>query len=103
MYATVQDKKFILNLPIHLDKYLMQISELLFELDFQGSPCTRDCSGHSAGYAWSMKHANKNCDSKNASFNNGCNIAKKQIASKNIKRPVVSQSQQPAEPNSPQI
>lgn len=73
----------------------MQINELLFELDFQGSPCTKDCSGHSAGYAWSMKHANKNCDSKNASFNNGCNIAKKQVASKNIKKPVVTKTQEP--------
>jgi hypothetical protein len=44
-----------------------------------------------------MKHANKNCDSKNASFNNGCNIAKKQIASKNIKKPVVSQTTKPSD------
>jgi hypothetical protein len=41
-----------------------------------------------------MKHANKNCDSKNASFNAGCNIAKKQVASKAIKPPVVSKDQE---------
>lgn len=72
----------------------MNISELLFELDFQGSPCTRDCSGHSAGYAWSMKNADKDCDSKNSSFNAGCNIAKKQVATKTVKKPVVSKPQQ---------
>jgi hypothetical protein len=72
----------------------MRINDLLVELNFQGSPCTKDCSGHTAGYSWSMKHANKNCDSKNASFNAGCNIAKKQVASKAIKPPVVSKDQE---------
>lgn len=59
----------------------MRISELI-EATFQGEPCTRDCSGHSAGYKWAMKNANKNCDSKNKSFSSGCNIAKTQIANK---------------------
>jgi hypothetical protein len=44
-----------------------------------------------------MKHANRNCDSKNSSFNNGCNIAKKQVAGKNIKKPVVTKTPEPAE------
>jgi hypothetical protein len=44
-----------------------------------------------------MKHANRNCDSKNASFNNGCNIAKKQVAGKNIKKPVVTKTQEPTD------
>jgi hypothetical protein len=31
-----------------------QEEEQLDELDFMGmSPCTKDCSGHQAGYAWS--------------------------------------------------
>ena len=67
----------------------MQISELLFELDFQGSPCTKDCSGHTAGYAWAKKPGKKDCNSKNASFNAGCNIAKKQAAPKNSTNNIV--------------
>ena len=55
----------------------MRISEILNELTFHGSPCTKDCSGHKAGYEWSKKRAGVSpCDSTNNSFNNGCNIAK---------------------------
>lgn len=68
---------------------MMQISELLFELDFQGSPCTKDCSGHTAGYAWAKKPGKKDCNSKNASFNAGCNIAKKQAAPKSSTNNIV--------------
>ncbi len=67
----------------------MTIQELL-EANFQGAACTKDCSGHSAGYAWSVKHRNRNCQSKSSSFNAGCNIAKKQIADKNIQKPDIN-------------
>ena len=44
----------------------------LDELSFLGSTCTRDCSGHRAGYAWSKARAGAKVPmSRSASFNNG--------------------------------
>ena len=44
----------------------------LDELSFLGSTCTRDCSGHRAGYAWSKVRAGaKIPQSRSPSFNNG--------------------------------
>jgi pyrimidine deaminase RibD-like protein len=44
----------------------------LDELSFLGSPCTKDCSGHRAGYAWSQARAGaKVPNSWSPSFNNG--------------------------------
>jgi len=55
----------------------MRIHEVLSELTFHGSPCTKDCSGHKAGYEWSKRRGKAaTCDSTNGSFNNGCEIAK---------------------------
>ena len=42
----------------------------LDELNFLGSPCTKDCSGHRAGYAWS-KQKQRVPNSHSPSFNNG--------------------------------
>jgi hypothetical protein len=47
----------------------------LDELTFLGSPCTKDCSGHRAGYAWSKARGNKNAASHSNSFNNGARLA----------------------------
>jgi hypothetical protein len=44
--------------------------EQLDELNFLGSPCTKDCSGHRAGYAWS-KQKQRVPNSHSQSFNNG--------------------------------
>ena len=46
----------------------------LQELSFLGSPCTRDCSGHRAGYDW-YKRKGRVPNSHSQSFNNGANIA----------------------------
>lgn len=55
----------------------MRIHELLSEKQFKGSRCTKDCSGHKAGYAWAKARGEAApCDSNNKSFNNGCYIAK---------------------------
>jgi len=44
----------------------------LDELNFLGSTCTRDCSGHRAGYAWSKARAGAKVPmSRSPSFNNG--------------------------------
>lgn len=43
----------------------------LDELSFLGSPCTKDCSGHRAGYYWSATKGNRTASSWSQSFNNG--------------------------------
>ena len=43
----------------------------LDELSFLGSQCTKDCSGHRAGYAWSQKHGGMDSASWSPSFNKG--------------------------------
>jgi len=57
----------------------MKINELLNELTFHGSQCTKDCSGHRAGYNWNLKKTQPpaQCDGSSQSFINGCNIAAK--------------------------
>jgi hypothetical protein len=49
----------------------------LKELTFMGmSPCTKDCSGHRAGYNWSKKRGGVSTASWSNSFNRGAEIAK---------------------------
>lgn len=49
----------------------------LDELSFLGSPCTKDCSGHRAGYDWSKARAGaKVPNSWSPSFNNGAALHK---------------------------
>jgi len=49
----------------------------LEELSFLGSPCTKDCSGHRAGYYWSQARAGtKVPNSWSQSFNNGAALHK---------------------------
>jgi len=43
----------------------------LDELQFLGSQCTRDCSGHRAGYEWSQKKGGRVPQSRSASFDKG--------------------------------
>lgn len=51
--------------------------EQLDELMFMGmSPCTKDCSGHEAGYKWSKDHGGVSTASWSDSFNRGAEIAK---------------------------
>ena len=50
--------------------------EQLDELDFMGmSRCTKDCSGHEAGYAWSKARGGAHAASWSPSFNKGAEIA----------------------------
>ena len=72
----------------------MRIAELLTELTFMGHTCTKDCSGHAAGYAYAQKKGLKaptNTPSK--SFDFGTGIATK--AAKNKK--VTPKPQEPEE------
>jgi len=45
--------------------------ETLAELQFRGSDCTIDCSGHRAGYEWSQRNGGRTPNSRSASFNKG--------------------------------
>ena len=54
--------------------------EQLNELTFMGSQCTKDCSGHRAGYAWSKARGGQNANSPfSPSFNKGAAIGKMEI------------------------
>ena len=47
------------------------------ELSFLGSQCTKDCSGHRAGYAWSKARGGVDGNSPySPSFNKGARLAK---------------------------
>jgi len=48
--------------------------EQLDELSFMGSQCTKDCSGHRAGYEWYRRKGYEPASPSN-SFNNGAAIA----------------------------
>lgn len=49
--------------------------EQLRELQFLGSECTKDCSGHRAGYDWSARKGNIQGNSPySPSFNKGANL-----------------------------
>jgi hypothetical protein len=51
-------------------------AEQLRELTFMGmSQCTKDCSGHRAGYAWSKQRGGVSAASWSPSFNKGAEIA----------------------------
>jgi hypothetical protein len=43
----------------------------LDELQFLGSQCTKDCSGHRAGYEWSQRRGGRVPNSWSPSFNKG--------------------------------
>jgi hypothetical protein len=43
----------------------------LDELQFLGSQCTKDCSGHRAGYEWSQRRGGTVPNSWSPSFNKG--------------------------------
>jgi hypothetical protein len=50
--------------------------EKLDELSFLGSECTKDCSGHRAGYDWSKRKGLKPGNSPySPSFNKGAALA----------------------------
>jgi hypothetical protein len=63
----------------------MRINEIITELgvggparQFKGHTCTKDCSGHNAGYQWAKKRNIKNPNlcprGASRSFTSGCQI-----------------------------
>lgn len=56
--------------------------------EFKGSPCTKDCSGHKAGYAWAQKKAvtkPEDCKGRSESFVKGCRIYVAEQSKKKLK------------------
>lgn len=49
----------------------VQQESQLDELSFHGSQCTKDCSGHRAGYEWSQRQGGVDAASWSPSFNKG--------------------------------
>lgn len=58
----------------------MRAHEFITELKFFGSPCTKDCSGHRAGYAWEKKkNRGARTNGNSNSFGNGTEIRANQV------------------------
>lgn len=73
--------------------------EQLNELQFMGSTCTKDCSGHRAGYNWSKARGGQDANSPySPSFNKGAAIGKKELMKP--AKPVAPKA--PAAPAAPQ-
>jgi hypothetical protein len=61
----------------------MKIAELLTELSFMGHTCTKDCSGHAAGYNYAMtKGLKAPTKTPSKSFDFGTGIATKAAKAK---------------------
>lgn len=59
----------------------MKIHEIITELTFFGRQCTKDCSGHLAGWKWEKEHKkNVKQNTPSPSFNNGTDVAISQRA-----------------------
>jgi pyrimidine deaminase RibD-like protein len=90
--ATLHDVCIILNID-HVDQQLD-------ELQFMGSTCTKDCSGHRAGYAWSRARGGRNATSPfSPSFNKGSAIGTAELMK--AKRPPTPKP--PPAPQAPTI
>lgn len=63
-------------LKAHTKKTLDVQEEQLDELTFRGSQCTKDCSGHRAGYEWSKRKGGVDAASWSPSFNKGAALYK---------------------------
>lgn len=48
--------------------------EQLDELTFRGSQCTKDCSGHRAGYEWSKRNGGRTPNTWSPSFDKGAEL-----------------------------
>ena len=64
--------KFVAKHGVIPDKWTR---DQLRELSFLGSECTKDCSGHRAGYDWSKRKGLRQANSWSPSFNKGAGLA----------------------------
>jgi hypothetical protein len=59
----------------NIDNFESVEEQQLDELSFLGSECTKDCSGHRAGYEWSKRKGLRQANSWSPSFNKGAGLA----------------------------
>lgn len=72
------------------------LKDELNELSFRGSQCTKDCSGHRAGFDWSMKRGGQDGNSPwSPSFNKGAAIAKMDVMAKQPQKKPAPEQVQP--------
>jgi hypothetical protein len=76
--SAVQQAAIAINMKKRGKKPRSELEEeQLDELMFMGmSPCTKDCSGHRAGYKWSKARGGVSTASWSNSFNKGAEIAR---------------------------
>lgn len=76
--SAAQQAAIAINMKKHHKKPKSELEEeQLDELTFMGmSPCTKDCSGHRAGYKWSKARGGVSSASWSNSFNKGAEIAR---------------------------
>jgi hypothetical protein len=73
--TVVSPRTYDVHLPVIALPSMAYTKEQLDELDFMGSECTKDCSGHRAGYAWSVRKGRVPAQSWSPSFNKGAALA----------------------------
>lgn len=76
--SAAQQAAIAINMKKRLKRPKSELEEeQLDELTFMGmSPCTKDCSGHRAGYRWSKARGGVSTASWSNSFNKGAEIAR---------------------------
>ncbi len=68
----------------------MKLRDIISELTFAGRQCTKDCSGHKAGYRYAMQTGNTGPSSPHSpSFNSGQEVAGDKMAGKIKNNPKV--------------
>lgn len=72
-----------------VDNLLTEFKQTLNELTFGGSRCTKDCSGHKAGYRWALRKGASSANTPSPSFNSGVKIAGAQTATGQIVAPKI--------------
>jgi pyrimidine deaminase RibD-like protein len=76
--------------------------ESLNELSFMGSQCTKDCSGHRAGYNWSKARGGVDANSPfSPSFNKGAAIGKAELTRPQPQKQQQNQAVRTAKPPQP--
>ena len=64
-----------MNYSLYSPSIYIQKNEQRSKLDFNGYPCTQDCSGHEAGFNWAEDKGIENiddCGGNSNSFIEGC-------------------------------
>lgn len=67
----------VITLPPSINPFYLIYDLITHTQRFHGVACTKDCSGHKAGYAWAEANSDADldeCESNSKSFTEGCQI-----------------------------